>query len=198
MNVTEEWKDVVGYEGLYKVSNLGNVMSLRHKKTFIMKPFIQRKGYLQVYLRNNNKSRNYFLVHRLVAQAFLPNPNNLPQVNHIDEDKTNNRVDNLEWCTNYYNSHYGNHYERISKALTNRNDLSRSIVQFDKNGHFINEYPSVREAERKTGVCNQNISSVCRGKIKSAGGYVWKYKDDYFSQILAEYESIFNDSCIDK
>lgn len=168
----EIWRDVIGYEGLYKVSNLGNVMSLRHKKIFILKPGKDGGGYLIVTLRNHNKNQKSFYLHRLVAQAFLHNPNNLPQVNHKDEDKTNNRVSNLEFCTQLYNLKYGNHYEKISKAL------SKTVLQFDKNSNFINEYPSVRDAERKTGIYQQNICSVCRGERKTAGGYIWRYKDD--------------------
>ena len=175
---TEIWRDVVGYEGLYKVSNFGNVMSLRHKKIFILKPYMNNYGYLLVDLRNNKKPRKTISVHRIVAQAFLPNPNNLPQVNHKDEDKTNNRVSNLEFCTQAYNNKYGTHYERISKTLTNRKDLSKAVLQYDKNGNFINEYPSTREAERKTGIHQQHICRVCKGKRNSAGGYLWRYKEN--------------------
>ena len=197
MNETEEWKDVVGYEGLYKVSNLGNVLSLIQKKPRLLKPGKNNKGYLLVDLQVF-KEHKRFLVHRLVAKAFIPNPYNLPQVNHKDECKTNNRVENLEWCSGTYNMNYGSAKYRISKILTNRKDLSKPVFQFDKNGKFICEYPSTSEAKRKTGINEGNICRVCQGERKSAGNFVWKYKNDYFSQILAEYESIFNDFCIDK
>ena len=179
MNEEEEiWRDVVGYEGLYKVSNLGNVMSLKHKKPFLLKPGKTYDGYLIVRLSNHNKLIKSFLVHRLVSKAFLPNPNNLPQVNHKDEDKTNNRVDNLEFCTKFYNNHYGTCIERISKTLTNRKDLSKPVLQFDINKNLLNEYQSVREAERNTGIQSGNICRVCKGKRKYAGGFIWKYSDD--------------------
>ena len=180
MEEEEIWKDVVGYENLYQVSNLGNVSTLKHKKTFILKPAQNGKGYLKVILRNNNKSKKYFFVHRLVAQAFLPNPNNYPVINHKDENPLNNNVNNLEWCTQKYNCNYGTAQERrakkISKILTNRKDLSKTVLQYDKNGILINEYPSMKEAERKTGINNGYICSVCKGKLNTAGGYIWKYK----------------------
>lgn len=173
---TEIWRDVAGYEGLYKVSNLGNVMSLKQKTPLLMKPRKNCGGYLYVLLSNNNKYRKENAVHRLVAQAFLPNPNNLPQVNHKDEIKTNNRVENLEWCTQQYNNQYGTHIERLSKAQINRKDCSKTVLQYDKNGIFINEYPSTKEAERTTGISCSSISKVCKGKGKSAGGFLWRYK----------------------
>ena len=185
---TEIWRDVAGYEGLYKVSNFGNVMSLKHKKPKLLKPYNNGKGYLLVDLRNNNKPRKTISVHRIVAQAFLPNPNNLPQVNHKDENKKNNRVSNLEFCDAKFNINYGTCIERIAKAL------SKSVFQFDKNGKFISEYPSAMDAERKTGIYNGHIGQVCNGIRKSAGNFVWKYKNDYFFQILAENNSLWYDS----
>ena len=174
--MVEIWKDVVGYEGLYKVSNLGNVMSFKHKKPKLLKPRKDSKGYLQILLSNHNKSIKNFLIHRLVAQAFLPNPNNYPVINHKDENKTNNRVSNLEFCTQQYNTTYGTAQERRAKKLTNRKDQSKPVLQYDKNGIFVKEYPSIMDAERNTGVKHQDIGNVCKGKLKSAGGYIWKYK----------------------
>lgn len=109
----EIWKDVVGYEGLYQVSNLGRVKSLfRYKK--ILKQFEDNKGYLRVTLYKNNKSKS-IKVHKLVAEAFIPNPNNYDCINHKDENKTNNRVENLEFCSFYYNLMYGTRVQRIAK-----------------------------------------------------------------------------------
>ena len=179
---TEIWRDVVGYEGLYKVSNLGNVKNCLSGR--ILKLCNDKDGYKIINLYKNGVRKTYG-VHRLVSKAFLTNPNNLPQVNHKDEDKTNNRVDNLEWCDAKYNLNFGTAQERKAKKI------SKSIVQFNKNGNFINEYQSAREAERKTGINQGNICRVCQGERKSAGGYVWKYKNDYFFQILAENNSLW-------
>lgn len=115
--MNEEWRDILGYEGLYKVSNLGMVYSMKRKK--IMKLSKTEKGYYKVYLMKDGTGKHK-KVHRLVAEAFIPNPNNLPQVNHKDEDKTNNIVTNLEWCTAEYNSNYGTHKEKLRIASTGR------------------------------------------------------------------------------
>lgn len=175
MEEEEIWRDVVGYENMYKVSNFGNVMSFKGKKPRLLKPQNIGNGYLQVALRNNNSIKRFY-IQRLVAKAFIENPNNLQEVNHKDENKLNNRVSNLEWCSRIYNCNYATRKDRISKALTNRKDLSKTVLQYDKNGIFINEYLSTREAERNTGIHQGDIVCVCKGKLKSAGGYVWKYK----------------------
>ena len=179
----EIWKDVVGYEGLYQVSNLGRVRSLEriarnnHKiKEKILTPQLIN-GYLCVHFRKNNSSYTP-LIHRLVAQAFLQNPNNLPQVNHKDEDKTNNNVSNLEWCDSKYNNNYGTKNEKISIKLTNRKDLSKVVIQIDKNTNVvINIFPSLKEAERQTGYNHSHIQKCCKGKLKTTGGYKWSYKE---------------------
>lgn len=171
----EIWKYVVGFENRYQVSNLGNVKNCLNGR--ILKSSNDKDGYKQINLRKNGVYKTY-KVHRLIAQSFIPNPNNLPQVNHKDEDKANNNVDNLEWCTNYYNNHYGTARERMAKAQINRKDLSKPVLQFDKNENLLNEYPSIIEGARKTGIDVGGICRVCRGNLKSAGGFVWKYKDD--------------------
>ena len=112
----EIWKDVRGWEGLYQISNLGNVRTLHYKKPYLRKLSKTQRGYLVVnFFISKGKYKNYS-VHRLVAEAFIPNPNNLPQINHKDENRLNNRVDNLEWCTNKYNCNYGHHCENLSKS----------------------------------------------------------------------------------
>ena len=114
----EIWKDIPGYEGLYQVSNTGKVKSLNYMKTRkekILKPRKEGKGYLKITLSKEGEKKD-FKIHRLVASVFIPNPNNLPQINHIDECKTNNNVENLEWCDNRYNSNYGTHTQRMAKA----------------------------------------------------------------------------------
>lgn len=111
----EIWKDIKGWKGLYQVSNLGNIRTLHYKKPYLRKLSKSKKGYLRVNLSKDKKYK-YYSVHRLVAEAFIPNPDNLPQINHKDEIRTNNRVDNLEWCTSKYNCNYGHHCENVSKS----------------------------------------------------------------------------------
>lgn len=174
--MVELWKDIAGYENLYQVSNLGNVRSFWGKTPKILKATKNNEGYWRIGLNHYNKPPKKFLVHRLVAEAFIPNPKNLPLVNHKDENPSNNNVNNLEWCTREYNLNYSTAKERRVKKLTNRKDLSKPVLQYDKNGNFIEEYPSLMDAERKTGVFHSNIGKVCKGKYRTYGGYVWKYK----------------------
>lgn len=177
----EIWKDIKGYEGLYQVSSYGRVRSLdrivvysngdKHfYKGRIIKPFSDKDGYLLCNLSKNTKPKTS-KVHRLVAEAFIPNPNSLPQVNHRDEDKTNNHVENLEWCDGKYNKNYGTRNKRIGEKL------SKTVLQLDTNtGRVIAEYPSAIEAARHTGFSQGNISACCMGERKTAGGYKWQYK----------------------
>lgn len=167
----EIWKDVVGYEGLYKISNLGRVYSLKTGKN--LKQIDNGRGYLQVGLWKNGK-RFCHKVHRLVAEAFIPNPNNLEEVNHKNEIKTDNRVENLEWCTHAYNTRYGSRTQKqIDKCKNGK--LSMSVIQIKPNGERI-EYPSQQEAERQTGISQSNISNVLKDKRKKAGGCRWERK----------------------
>lgn len=180
----EIWKDIKGYEGLYQISNLGNVKSMNYNgtgKERILIPGKQPNGYLIVKLSKNGIIKN-FLIHRLVGQTFIENPKNLPQVNHIDEDKTNNCVDNLEWCTAEYNNNYGARSARglETKKLKKCKNAERTVLQFTKDGKFVNEYPSISEAFRCTGIYQSRICYCCKN-IKcynSAGGYIWKYKNN--------------------
>lgn len=178
--MNEIWKDIEGYEGEYQVSNLGRVRSLDkelpvfgNKGTKIRRGIIKRfntshSGYRYVMLCSKGVCKN-IRVHRLVAQAFIPNPDNMPEVNHKDEDKTNNRADNLEWCSPKYNCNYGTRKER--NAVWKR----RSVLQLDMNGNIIQEFPSVTAARIATGA--RHIAEVCRGKLNKTGGYRWKYKE---------------------
>lgn len=173
VKIMEEWKDVPEYIGLYQVSNYGRVRSLNylgHGKTQIMKHNILKKGYHQVKFCKNNTSK-CFLVHRLVAELFVDNPNpyEFNQVNHKDEDKDNNHSSNLEWCNNDYNCHYGTRSERSSKNNLN-NPLRSKQVCCIETGII---YQSINEAQRQIGC--RNISSVCCGIRSTAGGYHWKY-----------------------
>ena len=167
----EIWKDIKGYEGLYQISSHGRVKSLfRYKK--ILKPALQTKGYFYVSLCKPNKN---FTIHRLVAEAFIPNPDNLPCVNHKDEDKTNNHVDNLEWCTYEYNLNFGTRNERISESLLNHTNTSKKVYQYTLDGKFIKEWKSTNECGRN-GYNQGTVSSCCRGKIKTHRGYKWSYE----------------------
>lgn len=179
----EIWKPVKDYEGLYEVSNYGNVKSLnrvetvgkliRIRKERILKPCVNSKGYLQVGLCKNGKITNK-LIHRLVAEAFIPNTDNLQQVNHKGENKQNNCVWQLEWCTNKYNSNYGTRNERIRKRNTN-GKLSKPVSQYTLDGNYIKEFSSTMEVQRQLGYAQANISLCCNGKYKHAYGYKWKY-----------------------
>ena len=175
-NENEEiWKDVVGYEGLYQVSNNGRVKSLKFGKEKILKPGKLKNGYLRVNLCKNEKQK-HFLVHRLVALTFITNPNNLPDVNHKDENKENNRVENLEWCDCKYNINYGTRTQRIAEKNTN-GKLSKLVLQFTLDGKFVREFKSGMDIKRNLGYSCGNISSCCLGKRKSANGFIWKYKN---------------------
>lgn len=175
----EIFKPIKGYEGLYEVSNLGNVKSVckngkgigigKSRKEVILKP-IMNKGYLRVNLSKNGVIK-HFSIHRLVAEAFLPNPNNYPEVNHKDENKTNNTIDNLEWCDSKYNNNYGTRNERINKTR------SKSVRQYFLNGTLFATYKSIGEACRSTNINTGNISACCNKKQKTAGGFIWKFVD---------------------
>lgn len=177
----EEWKDIENYEGLYQISNLGRVKSLNYNHTGkerLLKPGNNRCGYLYVNLWKNGKVKK-MTVHRLVAQAFLENPTNLPEVNHIDENKENNKVENLEWCDRKYNMNHGTRNERVSKSmigkLINRKDQSIQIDQFTKSGIYVKTWLSSMDAQRN-GYTQPSIIACCKGKLKSHAGYIWKYR----------------------
>lgn len=174
----EIWKKVPGYEAFYEVSSLGRVRSfpriMRKMEGLEMKEFVyqgrvlkparDRKGYLSVRLYGSGR-RMDVKVHRLVAMAFIPNPSNLPQINHKDEDKGNNSVQNLEWCDAYYNRHYGTRMQATSKP----------VAQCSKDGAIIRLFQSAAEAGRITGIFQSNITANVIGKRRSAGGFVWHY-----------------------
>lgn len=189
MNEKEEWKDIPGYLGYYKISNLGRVKSLertivyppskyypngrtRVLKEKIMTPCVDKKGYLFVQLFINGKFRSK-KIHRLVAEAFIPNINNLPQVNHKDENKKNNSFSNLEWCTLIYNVNYGT--GKYRKTLNKR----IPVVQYSLDGELIREYESATAATKILNIKQgnaKNILQTCRGVYKSFHGYIWKFK----------------------
>ena len=158
-------KDIKGYEGLYGITSCGKVWSYKYKK--FLKPKCEKNGYLRVQLCKNGEVKTYSL-HRLVAQAYLPNPENLPQVNHKDENKANNCLQNLEWCDQKYNHNYGTINERIS------NSKKIPILQYTLDGEFVREWPSATDVGREA---QTNICYCLKGRQKSAYGYKWVYKN---------------------
>ena len=190
----EIWKDIEGYEGIYQVSNLGRVRSLDREvpncnaagyvgtkilRGKILKPLkMANSGYMEVHLKSNGQVK-HGRIHRLVAEAFIPNPDNLPEINHKDEDKTNNRADNLEWCDRQYNSNYGTRLIRISDTKKGNYYNMRSVQQLSEDGKVIRTYPSVKEAAAQTGASESVIIRICKGqKGQTAKGYRWRYAED--------------------
>lgn len=155
----EYWCEIEGFDGRYSVSTFGRVWNNETNK-LLCGCRKKSDGYMCVTLRKDNKSKT-FRLHRLVAKAFLPNPKNLPQVNHRDENKCNNRVDNLEYCSNQYNVEYSQAKEVVQKDL--------------KTGEVIEVFKSVSEAQRQTGIQQSHIAECCNGKQSSAGGFGWSY-----------------------
>lgn len=171
----EIWKQVRGYEGRYEVSNLGRVRSFaQSKKGKIISGSLSKKGYVMVKLYNGFRAKKTCPVHRLVATAFIPNPNDLPQVNHKDENKENNCVENLEWCTNDYNTHYGTKIARVAAKLRCCPTTSKKIFSIDSNG-VKQFYDSINEAARQTGLLRPNITKVLMGRRHTCGGLHWCY-----------------------
>lgn len=163
------WKDINGFDGKYQISDSGQI---RNSKGKILKGYINNKGYQMVHLRAKGIDK-LVSIHTLVATHYIPNPLNLPQVNHKDEVKVNNNASNLEWCTSEYNVNYGTRNKRVSKTKTNNTYNTKQVVCIETG--IV--YPSTREAERQTGIDNSQISAVCKHKknYKTAGGYHWEY-----------------------
>lgn len=178
--MNEIWKDVVGYEGRYQVSNYGNV---RNNKGLVLKPQTRQHGYLSVWLYGgehlSGRTGKAFSIHRIVAEAFIPNPMGCEEVNHIDECKTNNRADNLEWCTHKENSNRGTRGARIGESnRTSSRRKRRAIAQYTLSGELVQIYPSVN-ALRRAGY-NASNAWNCANKNPNYGhsqGYVWKFLD---------------------
>lgn len=174
----EIWLPVVGFEGFYEVSNTGKVKRMPSESrpgignygrpARMLKSRNNNKGYPMVDLWRNGE-RAQRLVHRLVAEAFIQNPHNYPEVNHKDENPANCRVENLEWCTRVYNMNYGNCGAKIAKAN------GKCVEQFQKDGSFVGQFASILEAQRQTGISQGSIGDCLHGRRKTAGGYVWNY-----------------------
>lgn len=175
----EVWKDVKGYEGTYIISNKGKVVNIC--TGHIMQPKKNNRDYVQIRL-NKNGCTQHWLLHRLVAVNFIDNPNQLPQINHKDENKDNNCADNLEWCDNTYNRHYGTGIQRMAEHHDYKKMAlmrSKPVNQYTKDGVFVKSWSSITAAaleitlKRSTG----HISDCCSGKRLYAYDYIWKYKD---------------------
>lgn len=193
----EIWKNVNGFEERYKISNMGRVKSLmdsnNNKREKILKQYLDKNGYLRLLFSKNGKLKN-FSVHRLVAEAFIQNPNNYCQVNHKNEDKTDNRVNNLEFCDAKYNTNYGTGIKRRVtstdyKAIGRKNSekLSKKVFQYNKNGTLINVWQSIKDCG-KNGFHEGAVSQCCRNCFNREGnnvykGFIWSYeeikKDEY-------------------
>ena len=166
MSEVETFVKIEGFEK-YEVSNLGKVRNIKSGR--ILKPHLNHNGYLKHHLYRHDKQKELFL-HRILAIAFIDNPGKKPQVNHIDENKLNNDLSNLEWCTGRENLVHGTRTKRVAEKL------SKKVIQLDLNDSVLNEFESMGQAERETGVPIGNISRCCNGERKSAGGYKWRKK----------------------
>lgn len=182
----EEWRTIKDFEN-YEISNMGRVRSLPHVVTQktrnggtavhtyegrIMTPS-KTKGYYKVGLPKDGRNYNK-QIHRLVAEAFIPNPDNLPVVNHKDENPLNNAVENLEWCTVKYNSNYGTVRERLKEKLRNNPKKSKPVAQYTLDGELVKIWPSTKETGRN-GYCQSSVNNCCLGKYKAYKGYKWQY-----------------------
>lgn len=170
----ELWKDIQNYEGLYQISTCGRVKSFRRctkyhcSDEYFLAPHTMKNGYMQVTLYSRNKAKRKFLIHRLVADAFLPNPNALPQINHKDENKQNNHVENLEWCTAEYNNAYG------TAKLRSVDTKSRPVEQITIDGKVLAVYRSTRIAAELLGIKRGTLKSAIITKSQLNGHY-WRY-----------------------
>ena len=175
----EIWKPIAGYEGKYEASNLGRIRSFAqtNRQGNILSGYPNYKGYLQVYLYDSPQHGKWHSIHRLIAFTFIENPNDYPQVNHKDENKLNNAADNLEWCTNRYNSGYGTRAKRAGMSNRCCETTSKKIYSIDQNGH-VEYFNSIGEAERQTGIAHSNIVRVLKDRRKTAGNRRWFYAED--------------------
>jgi len=170
----DEFKDIEGFEGKYQISNNGKV---RNNRGHILMPYKTKKGYQKVDLWKNHKKKVCY-IHRLVAEAFIPNPKSLPQVNHMDGNKKNNTVENLEWCTAKENTKHS-----IDTYLRTK---VKAVDMFSVHGDFIRTFPNTAIAEKETGIAKSHIWGCCKGKYgyKTAGGYVWKFHEGGVQNVI--------------
>lgn len=172
--MSELWKNIEGYENIYQVSELGRVKRLAGVGCLserLLKPIKDKDGYLKVFLYKSGK-RKFLFIHRLVAQAFIPNTNNFPEVNHKNEDKSNNKPNNLEWCTSKYNINYGHHNDSSAKSRW------KPIVSI-YNDNTYEEFDSISEASEMLSLDIRNISKVLRGRNHTTSGIRFEYLNDF-------------------
>lgn len=173
----EQWRKIEGYEEFYEISSEGRIRGLR--RGMVLKPQKRRHGYLCIELYKPGCRKKKESIHRLVAKAFVSNPNNLPEINHKDECKTNNRASNLEWVTRIENVNYGTCQKRRAEKVTN-GKRSRRVSQYTRNGELVKTYPSLAEAERQTGYAKANICRCAQGDsgYSHAYGFIWRYASE--------------------
>lgn len=172
--IKEIWKDIKGYEGLYQASNLGNIKS----KNRILKQIKRKDGYYFVNLSKNSKVKPT-KVHRIIAETFIENKNNYNIINHKDNNKENNCVENLEWCTQSHNikEAYKCGARKPIRLIGKNNPKSKGVIQYDLYNNYIKKWDCIKEASKKLKIKDSNISLVCKGKRKYVGGYIWKYEE---------------------
>ena len=173
--MSEVWKPISPYTDYY-ISNYGNVRSTKTGKPVLLKTHSLKNGYKYIDLYEN-ATRKKYLVHRLVGQYFVDNPYDKPFINHIDENKGNNRSDNLEWCTRLENNRYGTGQYRAKIARQGNKHYFKPIIQLSTNDEIIQEWTSIKEASEKTGIGRTCISQTLIGRAKTAGGFKWRYKN---------------------
>lgn len=192
MQNNETWRDIPEYNGRYQASNSGRVRStdkvvLKSNGTSelykgkILKPFASTGGYLYVTIAKEQNKFYPVRLHRIIAKTFIPNPYGFSQINHINEDKTDNRVENLEWCTGKYNMNYGHRIDKFSSSMRNNPSLSKEVNQYDLDGNYLRSFLSAAKAARSLNLNNiaaGRIGQCCRHLFKkgnSAYGYLWEF-----------------------
>lgn len=181
--VIEEWKNIVGYEGLYMVSNLGRIKSLNYHNEHreeIMKPNVWNGGYLKIGLYKNGKFKRYF-VHRIVAEAFIPNTENKPYIDHINTLRSDNRVENLRWCTRQENMNNPLTLVKHKQKMLGNGCNNKPIVQLSTDNSLLGVYKSITSASKQLGYNNGYIGQCCNGQREKMYGYQWQYVEDYLA-----------------